>query len=425
MSTAGAPRSAGATTTAVASSPVEVLPHASHPRVSRDFPPAESPPPPPPPDHPDRLLAPADIRVIRPGEEPHARPWDAAIYDQRLPRRVRREGLVGLGDAYVQKWWDCAALDQLFDRPLRAALPARLARPPRVVLDRLDQTIRNLQNRPHARSNVERHYNLGNDVFQATLDPYMQYTCGYWKTAKSLNQAQEDKLDLVCRKLALRPGMTLLDLGSGWGGLARFAAERYGVRVVGVTLSIEQKAFAENLTRGLPVEFRLHDYRDTQGRYDRITSIGMFEHVGPKNYCAAMRVVHRCLKADGLALIQFFATRDSFPNRTHSEVAWINKHIFPGLVVPSLKQIGAALDTLLVLEDLHNFGAHYDPTLMAWAANFRRNWPDLAPKYGEAFFRTWMYYLLSCAGAFRAREYQLWQLVLSPHGVPGGYESIR
>jgi cyclopropane-fatty-acyl-phospholipid synthase len=378
-----------------------------------------------PHDAMESLLQLADIRVHRPGEESTARPWDLLLVNERLPDRVRDQGLVGLGDAYVEGWWNCEALDEFFERALRADLPARLANQPRVVLEYLNQKIRNLQNRPHARANVERHYNLGNDVFQATLDPYMQYTCGYWKTAQSLEQAQLDKLDLICRKLGLQPGMTVLDLGSGWGGFARFAAERYGVSVVGVTLSIEQKKFAESFCKGLPVEFRLHDYRETQGTYDRVTSIGMFEHVGPKNYRAAMRVVHRCLAEDGLALLQFFATRDSFPNRTHSEMGWINKHIFPGLVVPSLKQIGDAIDHLLVLEDLHNFGADYDPTLMAWAENFKRHWPEIATRYDHAFYRMWMYYLLSCAGAFRARAYQLWQIVLSRRGVRGGYNSIR
>lgn len=370
-----------------------------------------------------RLLALADIAVV--SEVSTARPWDVRVCDQRLGARLRREGLVGLGDAYVDGWWDCEALDQFFDRALGAELPAHLSAHPRVVADWLSQKLRNLQDRRHARSNVEKHYNLGNDVFEAMLDPSMQYTCGYWRTAADLDQAQEDKLDLICRKLGLRRGMTLLDLGCGWGGLARFAAERYGVSVVGVNLSTEQINYARDRCRGLPVEFRLHDYRDTRGTFDRVASIGMFEHVGPKNHRAAMRVVHRCLADDGLALVHFIATRDSFPNRTHSEVAWIAKHIFPGLVLPSLGQIGGAIDHLMVLEDLHNFGAHYDPTLMAWVAKFDRSWPTIRDKYGERFYRTWRYYLLSAAGAFRARAYQVWQLVLSKHGVRGGYESIR
>jgi cyclopropane-fatty-acyl-phospholipid synthase len=369
------------------------------------------------------LLALADIAVVS-GLTP-ARPWDVRVTNTGLGARVRREGLVGLGDAYVDGWWDCGALDQFFDRALGADLPAHLSTHPRVVFDFLVQKLRNLQNRRHARSNVESHYDLGNDVFEAMLDPYMQYTCGYWKTAADLDHAQEDKLDLICRKLGLRQGMTLLDLGCGWGGLARFAAERYGVSVVGVNLSTEQLNYARERCRGLPVEFRLHDYRDTVGTFDRVASIGMFEHVGSKNHRTAMGLIHRCLSDDGLALIHFIASRNSFPNRTHSEMAWIVKHIFPGLVLPSIGQIGGAIDDLMVLEDLHNFGAHYDRTLMAWAANFERGWPRLSEKYGPRFARTWRYYLLSAAGAFRARRYHLWQLVLSKHGVRGGYEPVR
>ena len=352
-------------------------------------------------------------------------PCDPCVHDERLETRVRKEGLVGLGDAYVDGWWDCPAVDQFFAKALRADLPQHLRLHPRVVSDWLRQRVFNLQTRGGARRNVEQHYNLGNDVFTAMLDPYLQYTCGYWKSATDLNNAQVDKLDLVCRKLGLRPGMTVLDLGCGWGGFARFAAERFGVRVVGITLSTEQAGFARDLCEGCDAEFRLQDYREVRGEFDRVTSIGMFEHVGPKNYREAMQVIRKCLKPDGLCLLHFFASRDSFPNRRRSEVMWINKHVFPGLVVPSLKQIGAAVDGLMVVEDLHNFGADYDPTLMAWAENFRRNWPRIAAKYGERFYRMWTYYLLSCAGAFRARRYQLWQVLLSPEGVVGGYQPAR
>ncbi|MEK6701197.1 MAG: cyclopropane fatty acyl phospholipid synthase [Planctomycetota bacterium] len=384
---------------------------------------------PPPRDKMERLLLTADIRVIRAGQGAHARPWDLLLHNEKLSSRVKREGLLGLGDAYVDGWWDCDAFDDFFYRAFRADLPSLLRNHPRVWFDYLNYKLRDLQNRSHARTNVESHYNLGNDLFEAMLDPYMQYTCGYWATAKTLNQAQEDKLDLICRKLGLKPGMTMLDLGCGWGGLARFAAERYGVKVTAVTLSAEQLAYAQEKCKGLATEFLLRDYRDAKGTFDRITSIGMFEHVGAKHHASAMKLVSSCLADDGLALIHFIGTRDSFPNRTHSEVSWINKYIFPGIIIPSIKQIGAAIDHLFVLEDLHNFGAHYDKTLMAWIDNFKRGWeggsPGLKARYGNRFYRMWMHYLHSCAGAFRSRDYQLFQLVLSKHGVPGGYVSVR
>ncbi len=384
-----------------------------------------STPTPTPRDEMERLLLTADVRVIRESQKAQARPWDLLLHNERLGARVKREGLVGLGDAYVDGWWDCESLHELFYRAFRADLPAQLRNHPRVWLDYLNYKLRDLQNRTHARANVESHYDLGNDVFLTMLDPYLQYTCGYWSTACTLDQAQLDKLDLICRKLSLKPGMTMLDLGCGWGGLARFAAERYGARVTGVTLSAEQLAYAKEKCRGLDVEFFLRDYRDVKGTFDRVTSIGMFEHVGSRHHRSAMKLVDSCLAKDGLALIHFIASRDSFPNRTHSEVSWINKHIFPGIILPSIKQIGAAIDNLFVLEDLHNFGAHYDLTLMAWNDNFQRGWPALKEKYGERFYRMWMHYLHSCAAAFRARDYQLFQLVLSKDGVPGGYVSVR
>jgi len=354
---------------------------------------------------------------------PH--PWDIQIYDADVFARVRLDGLTGLGDAYVDGLWDCESLDQFFARALGADLGRGLWLSRDVLLTYLIERVSNLQTMARSRRNVERHYNLGNDLFKAMLDPLMVYSCGYWRHADDLAVAQLAKLDLVCRKVGMRPGMRVLDIGCGWGGLAKFAAERYGVSVVGITLSQEQLAYGREACRGLPVDLRLCDYRAVSETFDRAVSIGMFEHVGPKNYGSYMRAVERCLTPDGLALLHFFASRESFPNTSSSEVNWITKHIFPGMVVPSLKQVGAAIDGLFVLEDLHNFGADYDPTLMAWHENFDRAWPSLKGVYGDRFYRMWKYYLLMAAGAFRARKYQLWQLVLSRRGVPDGYQTVR
>jgi cyclopropane-fatty-acyl-phospholipid synthase len=366
-----------------------------------------------------RALASADIAVNG------NRPWDVRIHNPRLFRRVLLSGTIGLGDAYVDGWWDCDALDQLFDRALRADLPSQLRLCPATLAAFLTQKLVNLQTLSRIVPRVRAHYDMDTDVFAATLDRRLLYTCGYWETAHDLDQAQEDKLELICRKLGLRPGMRLLDIGCGWGGLCRYAAERFGCSVVGITLSPVQAEYARNHCRGQDVEIRIQDYRRLTDRFDRITVVGMLEHVGQKNHRAFMRVLRGTLTDDGLALLHFFAAQRSWPNTRDSEVLWIMKHIFRGMVIPSLAQIGAAADGLFVLEDLHNFGAHYEPTLMAWHANFARHWPSLRAKYGERFYRLWTYYLLSAAGAFRARKYQLWQLVLSPHGVPGGYRSIR
>ena len=250
------------------------------------------------------------------------------------------------------------------------------------------------------------------------LDPRMTYTCGYWKDADNLADAQEAKLELICRKLQLMPGMRVLDIGCGWGSFMGYAAEHYGVSCVGVTISKEQAEWAQKRYAGLPLEFRLQDYRETNERFDRIVSIGMFEHVGRKNHRTYTEVAHRCLEDGGLFLLHTIGknVRDTVPD------PWIDKYIFPNGDLPSIGQIADAVDGLFVVEDLHNFGADYDRTLMAWHENFSSAWPNFSKNLGERFRRMWNYYLLSCAGAFRARDIQLWQWVLSKEGVSGRYD---
>ena len=268
---------------------------------------------------------------------------------------------------------------------------------------------------------AEVHYDLGNDLFRATFDSRLTGSCGYWKDAADLDTAQEAKHDLVCCKLGLKPGARVLDIGCGWGAFMKFAAERYGAECVGVTVSKEQVARGRELCAGLPVEFRLSDYREVTGEFDHLVSMGMFEHVGYKNYDAYMRVAERCLQDDGLFLLHTIGSNYT----THNIDVWLDKYIFPNGVLPSVAQLGAAMEHRFVMEDWHNFGADYDKTLMAWFEKFDANWKQLEPRYGARFYRLWKYYLLSCAGAFRARRIQLWQLVLSRRGRVGGYVSVR
>lgn len=244
------------------------------------------------------------------------------------------------------------------------------------------------------------------------LDKRLNYTSAYWRDASNLDQAQEAKLDLVCRKIGLQPGMTVLELGCGWGSFAKYAAEKHGVDVLGVTVSAEQVELGMELCRGLPVELRLQDYRDVEGEYDRVISIGVMEHVGYKNYRTYMEVVNRTLKPGGIG---FFHTI----GKNTSDVAtnaWTEKYIFPNGMLPSIAQMAAAMEGLFVVEDWHNFGPDYDPTLMAWHVNFERAWPELKDRYGERFYRMWRYYLLSSAGGFRSRKTQLWQVVFTRIG---------
>ncbi len=350
-------------------------------------------------------------------------PWDIQVHDEALYHRILSRGSLGFGEAYMEGLWDTAALDQLFFRLLQADIEALLGGSWRLRLlgELLRQHLFNLQSPRRAFQVGEQHYDIGNDVFEAMLDPTMSYSCGYWRDAQTLEQAQRDKLDLICRKLELKPGERLLDIGCGWGGLAHLAATEYGVEVVGVTVSKEQQALARERCASLPVTIELMDYRDVQGRFDKVVSVGMFEHVGPKNYRAYFDTVDRVMEDDGLFLLHTIGVYK--PSQTSD--AWMDKYIFPNSKLPSASQIAEVLAGRFVIEDWHNFGQDYDRTLMAWWERFDAAWPQLRQKYGERFYRMWKYYLLCCAGFFRSRHGLLWQLVLGKLERTQTYRSIR
>ena len=360
------------------------------------------------------LLAPAGIQLDG------TRPWDITVRDERMCRRVLAEGSLGAGESYMDGWWDCAQLDEMIARVLRARLDGRL-RSWRGAWNVLLAALRNPQSERRAYEVGRRHYDIGNDLYERMLDRRMTYSCAYWRTATDLDTAQEDKLDLVCRKLGLERGMRVLDIGSGWGGAAQFAAERYGVSVVGITVSKQQAELARERCRGLPVEFILDDYRHLTGRFDRIWSLGMFEHVGYRNYRTYLDKVRELLAPDGLFLLHTIGSNVS--HRTTDP--WIEKYIFPNSMLPSMAQIARAAEPDWVVEDWHGFGVDYDRTLMSWSRNFDARWHEIANRYGERFRRMWHFYLRAAAGMFRARANQLWQIVLSPNGLRGGYREVR
>ncbi len=346
--------------------------------------------------------------------------YDIQVHNDEFYNVVFHKRELGLGEAYVAKWWDCDHVDEFVDRVLSAKLDEKIKKSKLLFLKILITKIINFQSQYRAWMVGERHYDLSDELFSAMLDRNKNYTCGYWKNAHDLEDAQYAKLDLVCRKLQLKPGMRLLDIGCGWGALAKHAAEKYGVSVVGVTISRNQFEFVKQHCQGLPIEIYLQDYRDIEGQFDRICSLGMFEHVGDTNYSAYIQVVNRSLAEDGLFLLHTIGQNYKEPPNE-----WLAKYIFPNFVLPTISLIAKATEGLLVMEDWHNFGADYDKTLMAWQQNFQRHWPELKSNYNERFYRLWNYYLLGSAGAFRARVAQLWQIVFSKTGVRGGYQAPR
>ena len=341
-------------------------------------------------------------------------PWDIQVHDPRFYTRALQEPHLALGEGYMDGWWDCERIDEFITRALLAHLDQKIRGDWRVGLFILRSRLFNLQTSARAYEVGQRHYDLGTDLYRAMLDRRLNYTCGYWKNASTLDEAQEAKLDLVCQKIGVYPGMRILELGCGWGSFAKFSAERYGAQVLGVTVSKEQVALGMGLCKGLPVELRLQDYRTVEGQYDAVISIGIMEHVGYRNYRTYMEVANRCLKPGGVA---FVPTIGSNQDVTSAD-PFTNKYIFPNGMLPSIPQLSKAMEGIFVIEDLHNIGPHYDPTLMAWCANFDRAWPELKQRYDERFRKMWRYYLLSSAGGFRSRSQQLWQIVMTHRGTP-------
>jgi cyclopropane-fatty-acyl-phospholipid synthase len=355
----------------------------------------------------------AEVGVTLNGPEP----WDPQVHNRDLYSRVLAQGTLGLGEAYMDGWWDCERLDDLFERFVAARLDRGLRPSLKLIGLVLGAHLRNRQSQRRAWEVAEVHYNLDVDVFEATFDARLTGSCGYWLDADNLDAAQDAKLDLVCRKIGLKAGQRVLDIGCGWGAFMGFAAERYGATCVGVTVSEVQAAYGRERYAELPVEFQVKDYRDFSGKVDHIASMGMFEHVGSRNYRTYFECARRAIADDGLFLLHTIWANDAYPTID----PWLDKYIFPNGVLPTVGQVAAAVEGLFVIENVENFGAYYDRTLMAWYAKFQTNRAALSARYGERFCRMWDYYLRCCAGGFRSRGINVGQFVLSPKGVPGGW----
>ncbi len=362
----------------------------------------------------------ADIRVNG------NRPWDLKIHDERFYQRLIDQGALGLAESYIDGFWDCDELEEFVSRVLRFELDRHAKRDRRAAALLIRSKLSNMQSPLRAKQIAHAHYDLGNAFFEQMLGPSMVYSCAYWKDAHTLEAAQEAKLALVCDKLALKSGDRVLDVGCGWGAFMKYAAEQRGCSVVGITVSEAQAAYARNLCKGLNAEIAVMDYRDTRlvqkGPFDKVVSLGMLEHVGKKNYALYMKIMRSLLVDEGLFLLQTIGRRVS----TDKIDVFVDKYIFPNGMTPSPSDLTAAFEPDFVLEDWHSFGPHYEKTLIAWRDNFERYAKTPGYTRGRRFYRTWMYYLRSFAGAFRARSrHQLWQIVLSNGGRSEGYQSIR
>jgi cyclopropane-fatty-acyl-phospholipid synthase len=358
----------------------------------------------------------ADVRIDG------TRPWDIRVEDERFFRRLVREGDLGFGESYMDGWWDCEQIDEMVARVLCSSAHAKFKGSLKLIAAALYARIFNEGSRSRQSEGGVKHYDQDNDLFQCMLGRRVAYSCGYWKDARTLDEAQEAKLGLICEKLRLKPGMRILDIGCGWGSLLKYAAEKHGVEGVGITINQEHVQWTRESCKGLPVEIRLQDYRDLNEPFDRIASVEMFEHVCHRNYRKFMQAVRRCLNDDGLFLLQTMGGgREWIPTTS----VWMQKYFFPVGELPSVKQISSAAEGLLVMEDWHNFGNDYVKTLRAWFENLQNNRALLRSSYDDRFYRMWRLFLLGFAGTFLARWNQLWQIVFSKRGIAGGYPSIR
>jgi cyclopropane-fatty-acyl-phospholipid synthase len=363
----------------------------------------------------EQILKIADIKING------SRPFDIQVHDDRLYQRVLSKGELGAGEAYMDGWWSAKQLDTFINRLMASNARSKIPVTPALIKTFLKSSVANRQKIVRSYKNASAHYDVGNDLYSLMLDKQMVYSCGFWQDAKNLDEAQTAKLDRICKKLKLKKGMTLLDIGCGWGGFSAYAAKNYGVKVTGISPAIEQVKLARERTKGLSVTIQQKDYREVGGKYDRIVSIGMLEHVGPKNYKEFFSKCNDMLNSGGMMLHHTIGGLRSVKFTD----PWIEKYIFPGGVLPSLAQITRATEKILIVEDVENFGPDYDKTLMEWYKNFVKSYPKLKDKYDERFFRMWEYYLLTCTGAFRSRKLQLWQVVISKAEPSPAYRGYR
>ena len=363
-----------------------------------------------------------------------SKPWDIQIQNENFYNRVLSHGSLGLGESYMEGWWDCEQLDELIYKFLVAGAREKFEFTFPMVLQYIKCKLLNPQTVKKSRRVALHHYDIDIEMWESMLGKSMAYSCGYWKNANTLDESQEAKYELLFQKLNINGGSRLLDMGSGWGGLAKYLAEVHGCDVVCVNISSEQINYSRKSCTGLPIKFYMCDYRDTHiynpknEPFDAVISLGLGEHVGPKNHRSWFKLVSKMLNNGGI----FFS--HACGSNVSREVGdpWIDKYIFPGSKLPSVSQWSSASEGLFVMEDWHNLGINYVKTLESWYMNFVNYWNQpntklrhVLAKEDHKFFLMMEYYLQSCKALFRSRKVQLWQAVFSKGERYKGYQPIR
>ena len=365
------------------------------------------------------ILEPDGRRLVAGQGEPSAQ---LRMLDWRTYRMMMSGGALGAAEAYMNQLWDSddlTAVVQFFAANIQHMHSletggARLLRPLRQLLHFF-----NRNSLTGSRRNIAAHYDLGNDFFSLFLDPTMMYSAAVWPHQDaSLEEASVHKLDLICRKLELKPGMTLLEIGTGWGGLAVHAAREYGCQVVTTTISAEQFQYATARVRAAGLDDRVtvldQDYRLLEGQYDRVVSIEMIEAVGHQYLGTYFEKLNRLLKPDGLLLLQAITVPDQRYDYAIRNVDFIKRYVFPGGFLPSLAVMHQHLarDTSLTAIDVQDIGIDYARTLACWHEAFVSRMDEvLAQGFDDYFCRMWRYYLSYCEGAFRERAISTVQVV--------------
>jgi cyclopropane-fatty-acyl-phospholipid synthase len=339
--------------------------------------------------------------------------------------RILWHGDIGFGESFVTEEWDSSSLTKVM---YWFAINQNKMEDHNMAFSRLGELasrvvhLFNANTIKGSRKNISSHYDLSNKLYQTFLDEKMQYSCALWEDPEeSLEEAQLNKMMAILNKLQLKPGMTILEIGSGWGNLAILAAEKFKVKVKSITLSEEQLQHAKSqaLKKNLDteVDFQLLDYRNETGKFDRVMSVEMIEAVGHENLGTYFKKIESVLKPNGIAVIQAITVPSHKYETYRKSCDWIQKYIFPGAVCPSLKSINDAItsNTKLMVHDLENIGIHYARTLKEWRLRFDKKWPYIETlEFDNTFKRLWEYYLCYCEGAYQARSLDNLQIVISP-----------